>query len=148
MPTTLQGVQPCTGFPPQQGRLYTQLQPWQSTHHCSKSTVFLWKVISPNLAIAHFFFALILRWMSFGEIQRNLLILTQSKLIFKMGMLFHKRMGLFALSSVPVPSPKAHTNHPLQDSVQHIQAKRVKVTHWGNQRGIMAEWNNLNLKYF
>lgn len=56
MPTTLQGVQPCTGFPPQQGRLYTQLQPWQSTHHCSKSTVFLWKVISPILAIAHFLF--------------------------------------------------------------------------------------------
>ena len=53
----------------------------------------------------------------------------QPKLIFKMGILFHKKMRL---SPVPALFPKMHTKQPPKDSVQHVQAppldESVKVT--------------------
>lgn len=77
------------------------------------------------LKLLSFYFALLSRSV-------NLQILTQPKLIFKMGVLSHKKMGRFTLSPVLVPFPKTHAKQPPKDSVQHIQAlppdKRVKVT--------------------
>lgn len=148
----LQALQLCCEFPISRTKHHSSLT--TTEHHIC---LFRMTISAQNLTIALVLFCFWDQWTS-EKYKGNLQILTQHKLIYKMGVLRYKRMRCFTSSSVPDPFPKMHRKqtpkHKLQ-RVQNVQAlppdKRVKVTAPtppANWRRIMVEWNNLNQRYF